>query len=473
MANKNVLSMNRAELYSLIESDYENKDDFIRSEMLRLGFWEPDPTDNKAEQIQQLQEELKKKKFERNNSAKALSNCEIEDTLKKNKKARLVESRKKMQENRLRREEERKQKVQEWNDFTQKNIHHLGTDVSHDLNNHNTNTERLLQNLLPMVKTPEELASAIGISLADLRFLSYDRPVSTVTHYVRFSIPKGNGSVRVISAPRPKLKAVQHWILEQILYKIPLNDAAHGFVSGRSIKTNAEPHASKAVVINMDLKDFFPSITYPRVKGMFVSLGYSPAISTILSLLCCEPEVYELDIDGVQTYVRSGKRFLPQGAPTSPTITNILCRKMDARIQGYAQKYQWTYTRYADDLSFSHLDKNANVGGLLHFTRKVIQEEGFVEHPRKTHIMRSGSRKEVTGLSVECFPNVERKTLKKFRALLHHIKTKGLDGAHWNGKKDKELIDCILGFASYVYMIHPSKGANLLQQAKEISSRLR
>src|SRR6185436_2006127 len=126
--------------------------------------------------------------------------------------------------------------------------------------------------------TAAELAAAIGVSLGQLRFLAFAREVSTTTHYRRFTIPKRSGGVRVISAPRDRLKRAQHWILEQVLAPIAMADPAHGFVRGRSTVSNATPHVGAATVINVDLKDFFPTVTYPRVKGLFGKLGYSEEV---------------------------------------------------------------------------------------------------------------------------------------------------------------------------------------------------
>src|SRR5262249_14930317 len=144
---------------------------------------------------------------------------------------------------------------------------------------------------LPLVHRAEELAGAMGITVGELRFLSYSRRVSAVSHYKRFQVPKKGGGLRQISAPMPRLKRAQEWVLRNILDRVPVHDAAHGFRRGRSIVSNAAPHAGADVVVNLDLKDFFPTITYRRVRGVFRKLGYSEQVATILALLCSEPEV--------------------------------------------------------------------------------------------------------------------------------------------------------------------------------------
>src|SRR6185436_13738435 len=187
--------------------------------------------------------------------------------------------------------------------------------------------------------TAAELAAAIGVSLGELRFLAFAREVSTTTHYRRFTIPKRTGGERVISAPMRRLKRVQRWVLDRVLEPLALPEPAHGFRTGRSILSNASPHVGAAVVVNVDLRDFFPTVTYRRVKGLFGKLGYSEEVATVLGLLCTEPEIAETTLDGITYYVARGERRLPQGAPTSPAITNALCRRLDRRIAGWAARH--------------------------------------------------------------------------------------------------------------------------------------
>ena len=245
----------------------------------------------------------------------------------------------------------------------------------------------------------------MGRDLKELRFLAYHRRVSKTTHYKRFFMPKKSGGERLISAPMPRLKSAQHWILENILGVIPVHDAAHGFVPGRSIVTNAACHVGRSLVVNWDLKNFFPTVTYPRVKGMFKSLGYPEKVATVLALICTEPDADEVELDGERYFVHTSERHLPQGAPTSPAITNILCRKFDARLQGTARSLGYTYSRYADDMTFSASDQSSveKLNQLIWRVRAVVGDEGFEIHPDKLRIMRKGGRQEVTGLTVNEF----------------------------------------------------------------------
>ena len=242
----------------------------------------------------------------------------------------------------------------------------------------------------------------------------------------------------------PRLKQAQHWILNNILEKVELHNAAHGFRKSRSIVSNAQPHVGAEVVINFDLKNFFPSISYRRIKGLLHAIGYSEAAATIFGLLCTEPDVEEIELDGKTYYVALTERHLPQGAPTSPAITNILCRRLDRRLTQMAEELGFVYTRYADDLTFSasgdHLRHICNV---LRRTESIVEHEGFVINEEKTRILRNSRQQDVTGVIVNNKPNVDKKTLKRFRATLYQIEKDGLEGKRWGHSSD--LIASIRG----------------------------
>ncbi|MCA9267769.1 MAG: hypothetical protein KDA41_04835, partial [Planctomycetales bacterium] len=174
----------------------------------------------------------------------------------------------------------------------------LGRGVSRGLADRRANVERLASLGLPVLATPAETAAALGIDVPHLRWLAWHSEAATQSHYVTFTVAKRSGGQRRLAAPHRRLRACQRWILENILAKAPTHSAAHGFVAGRSTLSGAAPHVGQGVVVNADLTDFFPSITFPRVKGAFRSLGYSPAAATILALLCTESPRQTVVYDG-------------------------------------------------------------------------------------------------------------------------------------------------------------------------------
>ena len=459
----------RQELYDRIRQT--SREEVILEEMIRLGFWpaEGEIPQDPADEIRrrgEIQRELK----ELSQQNRQLQN---EDYLKKQlHKQRLEESRRKQQENKERRERERLERAEAWRQRKEGDIVYLGDRVSGGLNYTECNLERLESYGLPVYGTAEQIAAAMGISAGRLRFLAFSRKTSHISHYIRFKIPKKTGGDRTISAPMPRLKQAQHWILSNILQKVELNNASHGFRPGRSIVSNAQPHVGAEVIINFDLKDFFPSISYQRIKGLFLSLGYSEAAATIFGLLCTEPDVEEVELDGKIYYVALSERHLPQGAPTSPAITNILCRRLDRRLCQMAEKLGFTYTRYADDLTFSADGNNLrNICNILRHTESIVDHEGFTLNEEKTRILRSSQQQDVTGVVVNHKPNVDKKTLKRFRATLYQIEKDGLEGKHWGNSTD--LLASIQGFANFVKMVNPELGAEFQEQVKRIREKYR
>jgi RNA-directed DNA polymerase len=458
----------RQDLYDRIRQS--SKAEFILDEMIRLGFWSANgemPNDP-ADEIRrrgEIQRELDTLRAEN----RRLHN---EEALKKEAlKLRMAESRRKQQETQERRERERQERAIAWQTRQEQEITYLGEGVSAGLNLTTSDLARLQQHRLPILHAAADLASAMGITVGQLRFLAFSRRIATISHYVRFQIPKKTGGFRAISAPLPRLKQAQQWILDNILEGVVLHPTAHGFRRGRSIVTNAEPHVGALVVINMDLQDFFPSISYARVKGIFRSLGYSEAIATILGLICTEPDVTEIELDGRSYYIAQGLRHLPQGAPTSPALTNLLCRRLDRRLDRMAKSRGFIYTRYADDLTFSTTDRQKlrDIGNILKGTQGIVTHEGLTIHPDKTRVLRQSQQQEVTGIVVNQQLNIDRATLRRFRATLYQIEKDGLAGKQWGQGAD--LLQSIAGFANYVAMVDPNKGREFLASVGRIQKK--
>ncbi|MGK7873214.1 MAG: reverse transcriptase family protein [Xenococcaceae cyanobacterium] len=457
----------RQELYNLIRQ--KGKEEFILEEMIRYGFWpaEGKMPEDPADEIRRMGE-IRRELEQLRRESRQLHN---EKALRKQLlKQRLAESRRKREETKERRERERQERAQAWRQRKQQDIIYLGEEVSGGLNYTDCNQERLRSLELPIIATAEMIATAMGITVGQLRFLAFNRKTSTISHYIRFKIPKKTGGERLISAPMPRLKQAQHWILNNILEKLEIHDAAHGFKRDRSIVSNAQPHVGADVVINFDLKDFFPSISYKRVKGLFRSFGYSEAAATIFGLLCTEAEVEEVELDGKTYYVALSDRHLPQGSPASPAITNLLCRRLDRRLTSMAEQLGFVYTRYADDLTFSTARDNPRICNLLRRTESIVAHEGFAINEQKTRILRNNRQQEVTGIVVNDHLNIDKKTLKRFRATLYQIEKDGIEGKHWGNSS--EVMASIQGFANFVAMVNPEKGAGFQGQIKRIKEKL-
>src|SRR5579862_452220 len=345
----------------------------------------------------------------------------------------------------------------------QTDIVFLGRGVSGGLADRRANVEKLQRLQLPVLATPADITKALSLTIPRLRWLAFHSEASSVTHYVRFQVPKKSGGMRELSAPHRDLAATQQWILMHILEKIPTHDAAHGFVPGRGTMSNAVPHVGRAAVVNLDLKDFFPSITFPRVKGIFQDLGYSPAVATILALLCTECPRRKVEYNGRTLHVAIGPRALPQGACTSPALSNLLARRLDSRLNGLAKKLGFTYTRYADDLTFSGpAEAAAKTGYFLARVRHIVDNEKLTVNEDKTRVQRPNSRQTVTGIVVNKRPNISRRTTKRLRAILHQARKNGL--AAQNRQKRDNFVNWLGGMIAYVQMVNPEKGRRLREE---------
>lgn len=268
------------------------------------------------------------------------------------------------------------------------------------------------------IQNRNQLANFLGLRTQTFTYILYKLDKEEL--YNTFSIPKKNGGTRIINAPIDPLKSIQKDLAESLYnyinnisreYNINSN-ISHGFIPGKSIITNARIHRNKRLVVNIDLKDFFPSFHFGRVRGFFEKNKYfllSREVSTIIAQLTCY------------------KGSLPQGAPTSPIITNLICQILDYKLLKIAKKYKTDYSRYADDLTFSTNDKSLlkKYDDFLLDIEKVVTKAGFKINNNKTRLQFSDSKQEVTGLSVNKKINVNKKFRKDTRAMAHTLYSKG------------------------------------------------
>jgi hypothetical protein len=365
-----------------------------------------------------------------------------------------------------------------WEAFQATHIVHLGAgvhwDESRDVDalDAKDRPERLRANGLPELETPEALATALGLPLPKLRWFAFHREVDTGTHYHSWQIPKRDGSMRTITAPKRELKAAQRWALRNVFERLPVHSAAHGFLAARSIATNAAAHAGADVVVKLDIKDFFPTITWKRVKGLLRKAGLPEQTATLLSLMATESPREQVSFRQKTLHVATGPRALPQGAPTSPAITNALCVRLDRRMSGLGRKLGFVYTRYADDLAFSWRSQKAGdkapIATLILRAGQILAGEGFVVHPKKTRILRKGNRQRITGLVVNSAPGqakarVPRETIRNLRAALHHRE-------HGKPSKGTETLAQLRGMAAFIHMSDPKKGAAFLERIAKLEA---
>jgi hypothetical protein len=305
----------------------------------------------------------------------------------------------------------------------------------------------------------KELLSLIGLRVEkDARRLM--RPGHGAgSPYVSFEIPKATGGTRTILAPRQALKTVQRAILHGALESVPVHDACHGFVKGRSVLTNATPHQKAALLIKLDLKDFFPTIHYQRVVGLFTHLGFKEDLARLLAGLCTHRPVLD---DG--TVVWPG--VLPQGAPTSPAIANLVCRRLDARLTALARTAGGVYTRYADDLTFSfQATPSRGIGRFLWWVDQICQQEGFIQNTTKRRVLRRSNQQRVTGVVVNSGLFVPREARRRFRAILENCRRNGIDG---EARGQPAFRSYLQGFAAYVHMVQPELGKRLRAEVKAL-----
>jgi retron-type reverse transcriptase len=264
------------------------------------------------------------------------------------------------------------------------------------------------------------LAEMVGVPLSDLRGLKPE--------YHVYQVPKRTGGTRTILAPGAKLKHVQRRILRRVLGRLGTHPAAMGFEHGESIVSNARPHVGWDVVIKLDLQDFFTSTSAVRVRDYFVAIGWQREAAELLTRLVTH--------DG----------SLPQGAPTSPRLSNLLNVRLDSRLEGLAQTRGMNYTRYADDITFSGKSeevvktkrpnprviqeeqpdpaRTSRVNDVIHATKIIVRDEGYRIHEhKKLRIARRGDRQIVTGLVVNDKVNLPRAKRRWLRAVEHHLAT--------------------------------------------------
>lgn len=302
------------------------------------------------------------------------------------------------------------------------------------------NTFRLRNLGLPVMNNLHDMSKATRISVETLRLLIYTADFRYRIYTVEKKGPEKR--MRTIYQPSRELKALQGWVLRNILDKLSSSPFSIGFEKHQSILNNATPHIGANFILNIDLEDFFPSLTANKVFGVFHSLGYNRLISSVLTKICCY------------------KNLLPQGAPSSPKLANLICSKLDYRIQGYAGSRGLIYTRYADDLTLS-AQSMKKVVKARDFLFSIIPSEGLVINSKKTCISGPRSQRKVTGLVISQEKvGIGREKYKEIRAKIHHI---------FCGKSSE--IEHVRGWLSFILSVDSKSHRRLITYISKLEKK--
>jgi RNA-directed DNA polymerase len=337
-------------------------------------------------------------------------------------------------------------------------------------------TKRDLLHLLNYAKSLIYGEKAIPFELKQLSW--YSEANTSRTRYNSFAIKKKSGGERTIHAPKPGLKAIQRSLALILQCVFQSHDAAMGFVKGRSILDNAKIHQDSNYVYNIDLKDFFPSIDQARVwaclklrpfllcpaeKSRTKKNGRLVLAGIIASLCCTELAVERKNSEG--NWETVNMNVLPQGAPTSPVLSNVVCQKLDSRLSGVAKRFGLKYSRYADDITFS---SSHNVyhpdGEFVKELRRIIEDQRFYIKEEKTRLQEKSYRQMVTGLVVNEKANVPRQYVKQVRMWLYYLEHYGFlkasaffrkkhITASGPAKTEPDMIKMLAGKLEYLSMV--------------------
>lgn len=335
---------------------------------------------------------------------------------------------------------------------------------------------------LPVFHTPQELSDWLGIRVGELAWLVHRitpdrRPLDVPSsHYVYRWVKKRSASLeggtsntrpvmtqwRLIESPKQMLKAAQRKILNEILEKIPTHQAAHGFVRGRSIVSNARPHVGQSVVIKLDLQNFYANVTYRRVVAIFRSMGYCREAAIWLGRLTTSTVPWSLVVPDQDeaTKMLYFRQHLPQGAPTSPALANLSAFGLDVRLSGLLKKFGGNYTRYADDLTLSGNDDfRYALRCVIPLTEQIVRSERFRLNHRKRKVVRRGHRQLVTGVVVNTKPNIRRDEFDRLKAILHNCVKLG--PSTQNRDSHADFAAHLRGRIAFVRQLNPARAEKL------------
>lgn len=303
---------------------------------------------------------------------------------------------------------------------------------------------------LPIIYSQAHFSELVGFDLPFILSITN----SQKSYYKTYFIPKKNGKSREIAEPLTSLKFIQRWILENILDKCETSAYAKAYLKGMSVKDNAKFHKKQPILLTMDICDYFGTISFKSVLNFFLHLGYKKPVAVMLANLCTLNEK------------------LPQGAPTSPALSNCITREMDDEIANYAMPRKIRYTRYADDIALSG---EFDVRECIFVVRRIVERHGFSINQEKTHVRKSWQRQTVTGIAVNDKLQVPGAVRKRLRQEIYYIVKYGIEG-HIEKRglqvKPSYYLQHIIGQVSYCLFINP-KDEGMQKCLKDIKNYMK
>lgn len=340
-----------------------------------------------------------------------------------------------------------------------------------------TVSSRLLVDTVPELARELDLTVGHLLWLADTRGWNRRPGASSPLHHHRHEWVRRPGRTpRLLEKPMDLLRRTQRTLLDELLVHLPVHDAAHGFVAGRSVVTGAAAHTGQEVVVSADLTTFFASVRAPSVYGVLRSAGYAEPLAHVLTGLCTHSvpvHVLRAMPDGGSVDDRAALRraladaHLPQGAPSSPALANTVLRHLDARLAGWAAASGAVYTRYADDLTFSGGTALAGrVDAFLRGVDRIVTDQGHRLNPAKTRVRRRGVRQSVTGVVVNERTSPGRREVDRLHAVLHNCVEHGPASQDRAGHADFRAH--LLGRIGWVEQVHPGRARRLHEEFARI-----